>query len=81
MIVKLLQNIFHLCYCLAMDRISDAKKIIEAMGDTAAVAELCEVSLSCVSMWKVRGIPAPQYRWMKARRPSVFRRLIEAEAV
>lgn len=36
-------------------------EIIEALGDTGAVAEALSQSMSTVSGWKSRGIPAPHW--------------------
>lgn len=36
-------------------------EIIEALGDTGAVAEALSQSMSTVSGWKTRGIPAPHW--------------------
>lgn len=35
--------------------------IIEALGDTGAVADALAQSMSTVSGWKTRGIPAPHW--------------------
>lgn len=48
-----------------------ATKIIEALGGTVKVAELCDISAAAVSQWKTNGIPKPQLRYLKLRFPKL----------
>ncbi|MGD1323536.1 Cro/CI family transcriptional regulator [Pandoraea pnomenusa] len=50
-----------------MDKIAD--QIIDALGGTVKVADLCEVSPAAVSQWRDKGIPKPQLRYLKLRFP------------
>lgn len=50
----------------------DASKIIDALGGTNAVAELCEVTPQAVSQWREVGIPNARLMFLKLARPEVF---------
>lgn len=50
----------------------DPNKIIDAIGGTSAVAELCEVTTGAVSQWRTDGIPAARMMFLKLARPDVF---------
>lgn len=50
----------------------DANKIIDSLGGTSAVAELCEVTTGAVSQWRDDGIPRARLMFLKAVRPDVF---------
>lgn len=52
----------------------DANKIIDDLGGTSAVAELCELTTGAVSQWRtsVTGIPKPWIKYFAAIRPDVF---------
>lgn len=47
-------------------------EIIEALGGSSAVAELCEVTVGAVSQWKTDGIPKARLMYLKVIRPDVF---------
>lgn len=49
--------------------------IIEALGGTFRVAELCEVRPPSVSDWKKNGIPRARLMFLRVIRPDVFREL------
>lgn len=54
------------------------KKLIQELGGSAAVAELCEVSVSAVSQWIAdygQGIPRARLLYLNAIRPKAFKRL------
>lgn len=51
--------------------------IIEALGGTFRVAELCEVRPPSVSDWKKNGIPRARLMFLRVVRPEVFRALEE----
>lgn len=45
-----------------------ATQVIEALGGTAAVARICEVSMPSVSDWKKDGIPPARMMFLRAVR-------------
>jgi hypothetical protein len=54
----------------------DPNTIIDALGGTGAVASLCAVSDAAVSQWRSRGfIPPVQLRYLRLRKPKIFKRL------
>jgi hypothetical protein len=50
----------------------NASQIIDALGGTAKVATLCEVSMAAVSQWREDGIPKPRLMYLRLARPEVF---------
>lgn len=50
----------------------DASKIIDDLGGTNAVAELCEVTPQAVSQWREDGIPNARLMFLKLARPDIF---------
>lgn len=52
----------------------DTNKIIEALGGTKQVAELCGVTPSAVSQWRDprNRIPPAHLRYLKLARPEAF---------
>lgn len=55
----------------------NASVIIEALGGTFRVAELCEVRPPSVSDWKKHGIPRARMMFLRVARPDVFKALDE----
>lgn len=53
-------------------------EIIDALGGTFRVAELCEVRPPSVSDWRKYGIPRARMMFLRVARPDVFKDL-EAE--
>ncbi|WP_085987418.1 hypothetical protein [Pseudomonas alabamensis] len=51
--------------------------IIDALGGTFRVAELCEVRPPSVSDWKKHGIPRARMMFLRVARPEVFKALEE----
>jgi hypothetical protein len=49
-----------------------ATKIIEALGETAAVARLFDVRMPSVSAWKKAGIPKARMMYLKAVHPGAL---------
>lgn len=47
-------------------------EIIDALGGTSAVADLCEVTTGAVSQWRQDGIPRARLLFFKAIRPDLF---------
>jgi len=50
----------------------NSSEIIDALGGTSAVAELCEVTTGAVSQWRDNGIPRARLLFFKAIRPDLF---------
>lgn len=50
----------------------DANKIIDELGGTSAVAELCEVTPQAVSQWRESRIPPARLMFLKLARPDIF---------
>jgi len=48
-----------------------ASEIIDRIGGTAAVAELCEVKSPSVSEWRHKGIPKARLQFLRLARPDV----------
>lgn len=46
--------------------------IIDSLGGTSAVAELCEISTGAVSQWRQKGIPKPWLRLFRELHPNLF---------
>lgn len=46
--------------------------IIDALGGTSVVAEMCDLTTGAVSQWRQNGIPKPWLRFFKERRPDLF---------
>jgi hypothetical protein len=49
----------------------DASKIIDDLGGTNAVAELCQVTPQAVSQWRDDGIPPARLMFLKLARPDI----------
>lgn len=52
-------------------------EIIDALGGTFRVAELCEVRPPSVSDWRKHGIPRARMMFLRVAKPDVFRALDE----
>ena len=50
-----------------------ATQVIDALGGTASVARLCEISMPSVSDWKKYGIPQARMMYIKA----MYRRFLK----
>lgn len=50
-------------------------EIIDALGGTFRVAELCEVRPPSVSDWRKYGIPRARMMFLRIARPEVFKKL------
>ena len=53
----------------------DPNEIIDALGGTFRVAELCEVRPPSVSDWRKYGIPRARMMFLRIARPEVFKDL------
>ncbi|HQS59751.1 MAG: hypothetical protein B7Y56_03130 [Gallionellales bacterium 35-53-114] len=50
----------------------DNNKIIDDLGGTNAVAEICNVTKGAVSQWRKEGIPDSRLMYLKLLRPDIF---------
>lgn len=57
----------------------NANEIIDALGGTFRVAEMCEVRPPSVSDWRKNGIPRARLMFLRLARPEVFAELEEAQ--
>lgn len=55
-----------------MSKHQSPDEIIDALGGTSKVAEICEVTDSAVSQWRVNGIPKYQLKFLRLAKPDVF---------
>lgn len=55
-----------------MDKNLTADEIIDALGGTSKVAQLCDVKDPSVSQWRRAGIPNYRLMYIKAVRPEIF---------
>jgi hypothetical protein len=49
-----------------------ANRIIDELGGTTVVAQLCEIKPPSVSEWRNNGIPKPWVRYFACLRPDLF---------
>ncbi|MBW7896542.1 MAG: hypothetical protein H3C27_15650 [Opitutaceae bacterium] len=59
----------------------DANTIIDAIGTSSEVAQLCDVTVSAVSQWRRAGIPRARLLYLRAVRPDAFADKPSHEAV
>lgn len=50
-------------------------QIIDALGGSSKVAELCEVTVGAVSQWRDDGIPKARLMFLRLAKPEVFEAL------
>lgn len=50
----------------------DSNKIIDSLGGTNTVADMCNVTKGAVSQWRKDGIPEARLMYLKLLRPDVF---------
>jgi DNA-binding transcriptional regulator YdaS (Cro superfamily) len=55
------------------DRNEKAVRVIDALGGTQAVADICGVKPPSVSEWKRRGIPPAREQYLRLLRPAAFK--------
>ena len=48
-------------------------QIIDELGGTARVAELCQVACPSVSEWRIKGIPKARRMYLQVLFPEVFK--------
>lgn len=58
----------------------NSNEIIDALGGTVRVAEMCEVTKAAVSQWRENGIPNARLMYLKLLRPDVFPQETEQKA-
>ncbi len=49
-----------------------SSEIIDELGGTSKVAEMCEITTGAVSQWRDTGIPKARLRYLQLLRPEVF---------
>lgn len=59
----------------------DTNTVIDLLGGTNKVAELCEVKPQAVSQWRASGIPPARLMYLKLLRPDVFGQDEKSQAV
>jgi len=50
-----------------------ASDIIDRLGGTGAVAELCRINPAAVSSWRRKGIPPAREMYLRVIRPDAFK--------
>lgn len=50
----------------------DPNRIIDALGGTTEVAEMCKVTPAAVSQWREHGIPQARMMFLRLAEPKVF---------
>ena len=58
----------------------NSSKVIDDLGGTKVVAELCELSEGAVSQWRNNGIPKGWVKYLQLLRPDVFGPAPESQA-
>jgi DNA-binding transcriptional regulator YdaS (Cro superfamily) len=54
-----------------VDKLTDSE-IIDRLGGTSQVADLCKVQPQAVSQWRASGIPPARRMYLEVVRPEVF---------
>ena len=49
-----------------------ANKVIDHLGGTVAVAQLCHVTKGAVSQWRINGLPDGRMQFLETRCPELF---------
>jgi len=64
----------------SMDTSLTASEIIDALGGTCAVAELCDIKPPSVSEWKeTNRIPKARLMYLRLLRPDVFEKIEQSK--
>jgi hypothetical protein len=50
----------------------DSDRIIDALGGTNKVAEICDLTAGAISQWRNNGIPPGWLAYLKSAYPKVF---------
>ncbi|WP_067759362.1 helix-turn-helix domain-containing protein [Orrella dioscoreae] len=48
-------------------------ELIDSLGGTAQVAQLCEVTTGAVSQWRTNGIPKAWLKFFAAHKPEIYK--------
>ena len=64
----MLDQSFKACFTAGME----SSRIIDLLGGTKRVADLCEISSQAVSQWRDKGIPKPWLKFLRLAHPEVF---------
>ena len=51
---------------------AEAIRVIDALGGTTAVSDICGIEPPSVSEWKRKGIPRPWAAYFRLLRPDIF---------
>lgn len=54
-------------------------EIIDNLGGTSKVAEICEIKPASVSEWRQKGIPKAWKKYFQLARPDAFEKKMESE--
>jgi hypothetical protein len=57
-----------------MEKLDEPSRIIDALGGTGKVAEICDLTDAAISQWRNNGIPKAWLKYFKAYYPAAFRR-------
>jgi hypothetical protein len=55
-----------------MDSKINPSSVIDQLGGTAAVAEMCDIKPPSVSEWRKTGIPKPWLKYLQLAHPEAF---------
>jgi hypothetical protein len=58
----------------------EAKRLIDALGGTAAVARLFNIKSASVSGWKQKGMPLYREQFVRLLRPDLFTQKNESDS-
>lgn len=51
----------------------EAKRVVDALGGTAAVARIFDITAASVSGWKQKGMPLYRQQFLRLLRPDIFK--------
>jgi len=58
----------------------NASELIDAIGGTSKVSEICGLTTGAVSQWRTKGIPRPWMKFFSKAYPKEFKQAIEKKA-
>lgn len=73
---SMLDRPFKACFTVVME----SSRIIDLLGGTKRVADLCEISSQAVSQWREKGIPKPWLKFLRLAHPEIFTAHVEPAA-
>ncbi|OWT69234.1 MULTISPECIES: hypothetical protein [unclassified Achromobacter] len=56
-----------------MSHETDDSKLIDALGGTVKVAQLCNLTTGAISQWRTNGIPKGWRSFLRLAKPKVFK--------